>query len=141
MILKSLGVNTKPPRNTYGFAAHIKIRLFVLKCFIKSTFLPGIDPNGTAARNALPGTVPGSTPRVLLAAVRGYYKVVEVFQQYYGSNFLLENKFQQTILHVVLKAGYYNKIVVHGDDSGFVNIKTIHALFRKEVLIYTTKLK
>ena len=119
----------------------LKIKLFVLKCFIKSTFLPGIDPNGTAARNALPGTVPGSTPGVLLASVRGYYKVVEVFKRYYSSNFLLENKFQQTILHVVLKAGYYNKIVVHGDDSGFVNIKTIHALFRKEVLIYTTKLK
>ena len=50
---------------------------------------------------------------------------------YYSTNFLLENKFQQTILHVVLKAGYYNKIVVHGDDSGFVNIKTIHALFRQ----------
>ena len=43
----------------------------------------GIDPNGTAARNALPGTVPGSTPGVLLAAVRGYYKVVEVFKRYY----------------------------------------------------------
>ena len=53
---------------------------------------------------------------------------------YYSTNFLLENKFQQTILHVVLKAGYYNKIVVHGDDSGFVNIKTIHALFRQRSL-------
>ena len=52
-----------------------------------------------------------------------------MFKRYYNTNFLLENKFQQTILHVVLKAGYYNKIVVHGDDSGFVNIKTVHALF------------
>ena len=55
--------------------------------------------------------------------------MVEVFKRYFSTNFLLENKFQQTILHVVLKAGYYNKIVVHGDDSGFVNIKTIHSLF------------
>ena len=30
----------------------------------------GINPNGTAARDALPGTVPGSTPGVLLAATR-----------------------------------------------------------------------
>ena len=81
-----------------------------------TSYFLGIDPNGTAARNSLPGTVPGSTPGVLLAAVRGYYKVVEVFKRYYSSNFLLENKFQQTILHVVLKAGYYKKIVVHCDD-------------------------
>ena len=59
---------------------------------------------------------------------RNFLKMINL---YYSTNFLLENKFQQTILHVVLKAGYYNKIVVHGDDSGFVNIKTIHALFRQ----------
>ncbi len=88
-----------------------------------------MNPNSTAARNALPGTVPGSTPSVLLAATRGYHKVVEVFKRYYNTNFLIENKFHQSILHVVLKAGYYNKIVVHGDDSGFVYIKTIQALF------------
>ena len=77
----------------------------------------------------MPGTVPGSTPPILLAATRGYHRIVEVFKNYYNTNFLLENKFQQTILHVVLKAGYYNKIIVHGEDAGFVNIKTIHALF------------
>ena len=85
----------------YHFRAKIHgVKLFVLQRFIKSIFLPGIDPNGTAARNALPGTLPGSTPGVLLAAVRGYYKVVEVFKRYYSSNFLLENKFQQMILHI-----------------------------------------
>ena len=89
----------------------------------------------------MPGTVPGSTPGVLLAAVRGYYKVVEVFKRYYSTNFLLENKFQQTILHVVLKAGYYNKIVVHGDDSGFVNIKTIQALFSDNNMIIQQQMR
>ena len=37
---------------------------------------PNADPNATAAKNALPGTVPGSTPPVLLAATRGYFKVI-----------------------------------------------------------------
>ena len=37
---------------------------------------PKADPNATVAKNALPGTVPGSTPPVLLAATRGYYKVI-----------------------------------------------------------------
>ena len=36
---------------------------------------PNADPCATAAKGALPGTVPGSTPPVLLAATRGYYKV------------------------------------------------------------------
>jgi hypothetical protein len=44
---------------------------------------PGVDPNATAVRGALAGTVAGSTPPVLLAATRGYYKVVEVFKSYY----------------------------------------------------------
>ncbi len=26
---------------------------------------------------------------------------------------------------MVLKAGYYNKIAVHGDDAGDVNVKTL----------------
>ena len=51
----------------------------------------------------------GSTPPVLLAAIRGYFLVVEVFKQF-NTDFLVENKFQQSILHVVLKAGYYNKV-------------------------------
>lgn len=101
----------------------------------------GIDPNATAAKGALPGTVPGSTPGVLLAATRGYYKVVDVFKGYYSTNFLLENKFQQTILHIVIKAGYYNKIVVHGDESGFVNIKTIHCLFAEHNLVIQQQMK
>ena len=71
-----------------------------------------MDPNATGAKNALPGTVPGSTPPILLAATRGYHRVVEIFKNYYNTNFLLENKFQQTILHVVLKAGYYNKVEI-----------------------------
>ena len=87
------------------------------------------------------GTVPGSTPGVLLAATRGYYKVVEVFKNFYYTNFLLENKFQQTILHVVLKAGYYNKIVVHGDESGYVNIKTIHTLLSDNNLLIQQQMR
>ena len=39
---------------------------------------PKADPNATVAKNALPGTVPGSTPPVLLAATRGYYKVKQI---------------------------------------------------------------
>ena len=101
----------------------------LLEQLVSSLLEIGVDPNATGAKNALPGTVPGSTPPILLAATRGYHKVVEVFKNYYNTNFLLENKFQQTILHVVLKAGYYNKIIVHGEDAGFVNIKTVHALF------------
>ena len=100
-----------------------------------------MNPNGTGAKGALPGTVPGSTPGVLLAATRGYYKVVEAFKRYYNSNFLLENKFQQTILHVVLKAGYYNKIVVHGDESGYVNIKTIHTLLSDNNLLIQQQMR
>ena len=90
----------------------------------------GADPNATAAgKDALPGTVPGSTPSVFLAATRGYYKVIEVFKKNSNTNFLLENKFKQTILHMVLKAGYYNKIVVHGEESGEVNILALRAFF------------
>ena len=37
-------------------------------------------------------------------------QVVEVFKRHPATNFLISNKFQQTILHIVLKAGYYNKI-------------------------------
>ena len=85
--------------------------------------------------------MPGSTPGVLLAATRGYHKVVEVFKSFYYTNFLLENKFQQTILHVVLKAGYYNKIVVHGDESGYVNIKTIHTLLSDNNLLIQQQMR
>ena len=52
----------------------------------------------------------GSTPPVLLAAIRGYYLVIDVFKMVTNTNFLVENKFQQNILHIVLKAGYYNKV-------------------------------
>ena len=52
----------------------------------------------------------GSTPPVFLAATRGYHMVVEVFKRFFDTNFLIENKFQQTILHMVLKAGYNNKV-------------------------------
>ena len=89
----------------------------------------GLNPNVTAAKGALPGTVPGSTPAVFLAATRGYSKVIAVFKKVEETNFLVENKFEQTVLHVVLKAGYYNKIVVHGDESGEVNVETLKELF------------
>jgi phosphatidylserine decarboxylase len=90
----------------------------------------GADPNATAAGDEFKaGTVPGSTPSVSLAATRGYHKVLEVFKKNEKTNFLIENKFKQTILHVVLKAGYYNKIVVHGEDSGENNIATLRGLF------------
>ena len=55
----------------------------------------------------------GSTPPVFLAATRGYHLVVEIFKRFFDTNFLIENKFQQTILHMVLKAGYNNKGPVH----------------------------
>lgn len=67
--------------------------------------------------------------------------MVEVFKNFYYTNFLLENKFQQTILHVVLKAGYYNKIVVHGDESGYVNIKTIHTLLSDNNLLIQQQMR
>jgi len=54
--------------------------------------------------------------------------VVEVFKRFFDTNFLIENKFQQTILHMVLKAGYNNKIVVHGESSGRNNEQTIFSL-------------
>ena len=66
---------------------------------------------------------------------------MEVFKNFYYTNFLLENKFQQTILHVVLKAGYYNKIVVHGDESGYVNIKTIHTLLSDNNLLIQQQMR
>ena len=37
-------------------------------------------------------------------------QVVDVFKRHPSTNFLISNKFNQTILHIVLKAGYYNKI-------------------------------
>ena len=48
---------------------------------------PNADPNATAAKNALPGTVPGSTPPVLLAATRGYYKVHLTYDLFYFHQF------------------------------------------------------
>ena len=70
----------------------------------------GADPNSVAAKNTVAGSVAGSTPPVFLAATRGYHLVVEVFKRFFDTNFLIENKFQQTILHMVLKAGYNNKV-------------------------------
>ena len=70
----------------------------------------GADPNSVAAKNSVVGSVAGSTPPVFLAATRGYHLVVEVFKRFFDTNFLIENKFQQTILHMVLKAGYNNKV-------------------------------
>ncbi|TRY68237.1 hypothetical protein TCAL_06841 [Tigriopus californicus] len=92
----------------------------------------GTDPNSTGTTGVLAGTVPGSTPPVLLAATRGYHRVIAVFKQFPLTNFLVENKFQQNILHMVLKAGYYNKIAVHGDESGFVNVETLMELLKED---------
>ena len=36
--------------------------------------------------------------------------VIEEFKKKPQTDFLIENKFKQNILHIVLKAGYYNKI-------------------------------
>ena len=97
---------------------------------VESLLALGVDPNATAAgKDAIPGTVPGSTPPVFLAATRGYHKLIEIFKKDPRTNFLLENKFKQTILHMTLKAGYYNKIIVHGEESGEVNVTTLEALF------------
>ena len=70
----------------------------------------------------------------------------QVFKRFFDTNFLIENKFNQTILHMVLKAGYNNKvfsskhttihvdwlvncqILVHGDECGHVNEQTIYTL-------------
>lgn len=101
----------------------------------------GIDPNSTGAKNALPGEVSGSTPGVLLAANRGYYRVVEVFKMYFNTNFLVENKFKQTILHILLKAGYYNKIVVHGDESGQIYYRTVEALMSDNNLVIQQEMR
>ena len=78
-----------------------------------SRFKPALNLNRVLAdlnrgSNSL-NSISGSTPPVLLAAIRGYFLVVEVFKQF-NTDFLVENKFQQSILHVVLKAGYYNKV-------------------------------
>ncbi len=59
----------------------LKMIIFIL--FQEILDRPGVDPNATAVRGALAGTVAGSTPPVLLAATRGYYKVVDVFKSYY----------------------------------------------------------
>ncbi len=58
--------------------------------------------------------------------------MVEAFKKNVNTNFLIENKFKQTILHMVLKAGYYNKIAVHGDESGGHSIKTLECLFEDD---------
>ena len=58
-----------------------------------------------------------------------------------STNFLIENKFHQTILHVVLKAGYYNKLVVYGDESAATNIKTIFSLFSDNNLVIQAQMK
>ena len=63
----------------------------------------GADPNAVAAKGVTAGTVRGSTPAVMLAATRGYYKVIECFKRHRKTKFLTENKSQQTILHVALK--------------------------------------
>ena len=70
---------------------------------------------------------------MLLAATRGYHMVLEVFKKFTGTNFLIENKFQQNILHIVLKAGYYNKILVHGEESGAVNEETFYTMFKYKI--------
>ena len=54
---------------------------------------------------------------------------------------MIENKFHQTILHVVLKAGYYNKLVVYGDESAATNIKTIFSLFSDNNLVIQAQMK
>ena len=102
---------------------------------VESLLSLGVDPNATAAgKDVVPGTVPGSTPPVFLAATRGYHKLIEIFKRDPRTNFLQENKFKQTILHMVLKAGYYNKIIVHGEESGEVNVATLEALFDEDNL-------
>ena len=59
----------------------------------------------------------------------------------YSTNFLVENKFHQTILHVVLKAGYYNKLVVYGDESAAANIQTIRTLFSTNNLTVQSQMR
>ena len=61
--------------------------------------------------------------------------------RFISTNFLGENKFHQTILHVVLKAGYYNKLVVYGDESAVTNIKTIRALFSDNNLVIQAQMR
>jgi hypothetical protein len=58
-----------------------------------------------------------------------------------STNFLVENKFHQTILHVVLKAGYYNKLVVYGDESAGANIQTIRTLFSTNNLVVQSQMR
>jgi len=51
----------------------------------------GVDPNAKAA-HGVPGSVPGTTPAVFLAATRGYFMVIELFKKSGKTNFLVENK-------------------------------------------------
>ena len=78
---------------------------------------------------------------MFLAATRGYHLVVEVFKRFSDTNFLIENKFSQTILHMVFKAGYNNKIVVHGETSGRNNEQTIYALLSDNSAYVKTAMK
>ena len=71
----------------------------------------------------------------MLAATRGYHKIIQVFKSNPKTDFMVENKLKQTMLHMTLKAGYYNKIVVHGEQSGEGSIETLRCLLADDNLV------
>ena len=76
-----------------------------------------------------------------MASTRGYHLVVDVFKRFSDTNFLIENTFGQTILHMVLKAGYNNKIAVHGAASGRNNEQTVSVLLSDNSQYVKTAMK
>ena len=76
-----------------------------------------------------------------MASTRGYHLVVDVFKRFSDTNFLIENTFGQTILHMVLKAGYNNKIAVHGAASGRNNEQTVSVLLSDSSQYVKTAMK
>ena len=103
-----------------------------------------IDKSGMAARNRRGKDAKLSEyfPPVMLAANRGYYKVIKVLKEAEQlTDFESQNKSEQTILHLVLKAGYYSKIKICNDEqSGSNHVRTIEELFDDEKHPVTKKM-
>ena len=87
-----------------------------------------VDPNATGL--GLFGTLAS-----LMAASRGYHLVLDAFRKVKSTNWTMKNRFDQSILHVTLKTGFYNKIIIHGEQpSGDLFFKTVEALFKDNVV-------
>ena len=60
---------------------------------------------------------------------------------FFSSNLLVENKYKQHILHVTLKAGYYNKLVVHGEAREASHLKIIDLLLSSKNSMVQSQMK